>query len=91
MNGDYYQVLTLILTAIYLLIGGGFIIYIYDTYKRTKQEFLLYLSLGFFLLIIGASLPILTFIAQLLDTSVMVVAILMQIAGLSSIFYSIVR
>ncbi len=91
MNGDYYQILTLILTAIYLLIGGGFIIYIYDTYKRTKQGFLLYLSLGFFLLIIGASLPVLTFIAQLLDMSVVVLAILMQIAGLSSIFYSIVR
>lgn len=89
--GDYFNVLTLILTAIYLLLGGGFIIYIYDTYKRTKQEFLIYLSLGFFLLIVGASLPVLTFVAQVLDTSVVVVAILMQIAGLSSIFYSIVR
>ncbi|AAB90659.1 MULTISPECIES: hypothetical protein [Archaeoglobus] len=89
--GDYFDILTLILTAIYLLIGGGFIIYIYDTYKRTKQEFLIYLSIGFFLLIIGASLPVLTFVAQVLDMSVVVVAILMQIAGLSSIFYSIVR
>ncbi len=88
---DYFDILTLVLTAIYLLIGGGFIIYIYDTYKRTKQEFLLYLSLGFFMLIIGAALPVLTFVAQVLDMSVVVVAILMQIAGLSSIFYSIVR
>lgn len=48
---DYYQVITLILTAIYLLIGGGFIIYIYDSYKKTKQTFLLHLSAGFFFLI----------------------------------------
>ncbi|WP_456329402.1 DUF7521 family protein [Archaeoglobus sp.] len=88
---DYFEVLTLILTAIYLLLGGGFIIYIYDSYKRTKQQFLIYLSIGFFLLIIGAALPVLTFVAQVLDMSVVVVAILMQIAGLSSIFYSIVR
>lgn len=49
---DYYQVITLILTAIYLLIGGGFIIYIYDSYKKTKQTFLLHLSAGFFFLIV---------------------------------------
>ena len=91
MTNDYFNILTLILTAIYLLLGGGFIIYIYDTYKRTKQEFLIYLSVGFFLLIIGAALPVLTFVAQILDMSVVAVAILMQIAGLSSIFYSIVR
>jgi len=88
---DYFEVLILILTSIYLLLGGGFIIYIYDSYKRTKQQFLIYLSVGFFLLIIGAALPVLTFVAQVLDMSVVVVAILMQIAGLSSIFYSIVR
>jgi len=87
----YFYILTLILTAVYLLIGGGFIIYIYDTYKRTKQEFLIYLSIGFFLLIVGAALPVLTFVANVLDMSLVVVAILMQIAGLSSIFYSIVR
>lgn len=91
MTNDYFNILTLVLTAIYLLLGGGFIIYIYDTYKRTKQEFLIYLSVGFFLLIIGAALPVLTFVAQILDMSVVAVAILMQIAGLSSIFYSIVR
>ncbi len=90
MSG-YFEVLILILTAIYLLLGGGFIIYIYDSYKRAKQHFLIYLSIGFFLLIIGAALPVLTFVAQVLDMSVVVVAILMQIAGLSSIFYSIVR
>uniref|UniRef100_A0A7C3MAW9 Uncharacterized protein n=1 Tax=Archaeoglobus fulgidus TaxID=2234 RepID=A0A7C3MAW9_ARCFL len=88
---SYFYILTLILTAVYLLIGGGFIIYIYDTYKRTKQEFLIYLSIGFFLLIVGAALPVLTFVANVLDMSLVVVAILMQIAGLSSIFYSIVR
>ncbi len=87
----YYRVLTLILTAIYLLIGGGFIIYIYDSYKRTRQTFLLHMSVGFFFLIVGAALPVLSYTVQILDSSMVVVAILMQIAGLSTVFYSIVR
>ncbi|WP_456468157.1 hypothetical protein [Archaeoglobus sp.] len=88
---DYYQLLTLTLTAIYLLIGGGFIIYIYDSYKRTKQIFMLYLAVGFFFLIIGAALPILSYTAAIIDKSTVVIAILLQIAGLSTIFYSIVK
>lgn len=88
---DYYQTLTLVLAAIYLLIGGGFIIYIYDSYKRTKQKFMLYLSVGFFFLIIGAALPVLSYTAAVLDRSTVVVAILLQIAGLSTIFYSVVK
>ncbi|WP_290595978.1 MULTISPECIES: DUF7521 family protein [unclassified Archaeoglobus] len=88
---DYYQTLILVLAAIYLLIGGGFIIYIYDSYKRTKQKFMLYLSVGFFFLIIGAALPVLSYTVAVLDRSTVVVAILLQIAGLSTIFYSVVK
>ncbi len=88
---DYYQTLTLILAVIYLMIGGGFIIYIYDAYKRTKQKFMIYLSVGFFFLIIGAVLPILSYTVAILDKSLVVAAILLQIAGLSTIFYSVVK
>lgn len=88
---DYYQVITLILTAIYLLIGGGFIIYIYDSYKKTKQTFLLHLSAGFFFLIVGAALPVLSYTAAVLESGTVVVAILLQILGLSTIFYSVVK
>lgn len=91
MEEYFYQILTLILTAIYLLIGGGFIIYIYDSYRRTKQSFLLYLSAGFFFLIIGGALPVLSYITAVLDKSIVALAILMQIAGLSAIFYSVVK
>ncbi len=87
----YYQTLTLILTAIYLLIGGGFIIYIYDSYKRTNQTFLLYLSLGFFFLVVGASIPVLSYTLAILDSEIVVVALVLQIAGLSTIFYSTVK
>ncbi len=91
MMYDYYQIFTLILTAIYLLIGGGFIIYVYDSYKKTKQTFLLYLSLGFFFLVVGASIPVLSYTLAILDSAIVVVALVLQIAGLSAIFYSTIK
>ncbi len=88
---EFYQVFALVLSVMFLMLGGAYIIYIYDAYRRTKQKFLMYLSMGFFSLIIGGALPILSYVAAVLDKSVVVVAIVLQIAGITTIFYSTVK
>ncbi len=88
---EFYQILALTLSVAYLMLGGGYMIYIYDAYRRTSQGFLLQLAVGFFLLITGGALPVLAYIAELLDKSTIVLAIVLQIAGLTTIFYSTVK
>ncbi|MET1124236.1 MAG: hypothetical protein ABWW66_03095 [Archaeoglobaceae archaeon] len=85
---EEYKVAALLLSVAYLMIGGGYIIYIYDSYRRTSQRFLLVLSFGLFMMIVGGVLPILAFVAELLDKSIVIVAIVFQIIGISTVFYS---
>ncbi|MEM0266713.1 MAG: hypothetical protein QXM23_05440 [Archaeoglobaceae archaeon] len=79
-----------LLTTILLLLGGSFIILLYNTYLKTRQKFLLILSFGFFLLVVGGSLPVLTF-ALSLSKELYVLGTILQIFGISAIFYATVR
>ncbi|MCK4735917.1 MAG: hypothetical protein KAT65_25910 [Methanophagales archaeon] len=46
-----------ILSAFVLLLGGAFIIFIYDAYRKTKQRTLLLFAIGLFIIIIGGASP----------------------------------
>jgi hypothetical protein len=76
------------------MLGGAFIIHLYDAYKNTKQRFLLLLSTGFFFLITGGSLTNLLYISSNFGFDmeyVLMGSIILQIAGISLIYYSIVK
>lgn len=88
---EFYQIFALILTVIFLLLGGGYIIYIYDSYRKTRQGFLLVLSAGFFFLITGGALPVLGYVLSVVDQSIIIAAIILQISGITTIFYSTVK
>lgn len=82
-----------VLTIVFLLLGGALIIYIYDAYRRVSQRYLLLLSLGFFVLIIGGALPGMHRAIGLsvdFDTT-LTASLLMQMVGISLVFYSVVR
>jgi hypothetical protein len=83
-----------ILTIFFLMLGGAFIIHLYDAYKNTKQKFLLLLSTGFFFLITGGALTSLLYISSNFGFDmeyVLMGSIILQIAGISLIYYSIVK
>jgi len=86
-------VIIAVLTIVFLLLGGALIIYIYDAYRRVSQRYLLLLSLGFFVLIIGGALPGMHRAIGLsvdFDTT-LTASLLMQMVGISLVFYSVVR
>ncbi len=84
-------VITIVLSVVYLMLGGAYIIYVYDAYRRTKQKFLLPLTFGFFLLITGGAFPILVYTLAIANQVFMVLAIMLQIGGITTIFYSTVK
>jgi hypothetical protein len=88
---ETHQILTILLTVLFLMLGGAYIIYIYDAFRRTKQRFLLPLSVGFFLLITGGALPVLVYTLAAANQVFMILAVILQIGGITAIFYSTVR
>ncbi len=82
-----------LLTIFFLMLGGTFIIHIYDAYKNTRQKFLLRLSAGFFFLIVGGTLTSLFYVAgggigiEYVITS----SVLLQIGGISLIYHAIIK
>ncbi len=84
-----------LLTIFFLLLGGAFIIHIYDAYKNTRQRFLLKLSTGFFFLIVGGTLTSLFYVSGGDGIGnieyVITASILLQIVGISLIYHSIIE
>lgn len=87
---EFIQTFLFILTSAFLLLGGAFILQIYNAYNRTKQRFLLLLSFGFFALVVGGALPVLAFAMALAET-LYLMGIILQVIGISAIYYSTVR
>lgn len=87
---DFLEIYLFILTPAFLLLGGALILQIYGAYNRTKQKFLLLLSFGFFTLVVGGALPVLAFALSLSEIAYLV-GIILQISGISAIYYSTVR
>ncbi|WP_052312089.1 DUF7521 family protein [Archaeoglobus sulfaticallidus] len=82
-----------LLTLALLLLGSALIIYIYDAYRKINQNYLLLLSVGFFVLVIGGALPGMhkTIGLSVDGDAVLIMSLLMQMIGIILIFYSVVK
>jgi len=87
---NFLQTFLFILTPAFLLLGGALILQVYNAYLRTKQGFLILLSLGFFALVVGGALPVLAY-ALAISEILYIAGILLQICGIAAIYYSTVR
>ncbi len=78
------------------LLGGALVLFVYESYTRTKQKNLMYMALGFFLIIFGSNLntlsvmlPSMFDVTLTLDgTIVRTAALLIQLGGILSVLYS---
>ncbi len=79
------------------LLGGALVLFIYESFIRTKQKNLMYMALGFFLIIFGSNLNTLSvMLPTMIDMSSLVVdgsvtrtaALIMQLGGILLLLYS---
>jgi hypothetical protein len=78
------------------LLGGALVLFIYEAYARTRQKNLMYMALGFFLVIFGGNLNTLNALLPAVagsafaveDTVARTAALLIQLTGISALLYS---
>jgi hypothetical protein len=78
------------------LLGGALVIFIYESYVRTKQKNLMYMALGFFLIIFGSNLnTLLAALAELPNSPLMIdetmartISLVIQLGGILTVLYS---
>jgi hypothetical protein len=78
------------------LLGGALVLFIYESFMRTKQKNLMYMALGFFLIIFGSNLNTLSIMlptmvgnALVIDESITrTVALVIQLGGILTLLYS---
>ncbi len=78
------------------LLGGALVLFIYESYMRTKQKNLMFMALGFFLIIFGSNLNTLgvmlpTMIGGTLpfdETVTRTLALVIQLGGILTLLYS---
>ncbi len=81
--------LTELLLAGVFLLGGAFIIFVYEAFRATGSKNLLYLSLGFFLMLIGSNLDAVLILFK--NTELLPLTFLVEMAGILVILYSALR
>jgi hypothetical protein len=83
-----------ILAVVVYLLGGTFIIFVYEAYQRTHQKNLLYLAIGLFIMIFGSNFDTLAGIILADYISVeasKVVALGIEIPGILIMLYSAIK
>ncbi|MDO9517383.1 MAG: hypothetical protein Q7J10_04955 [Methanosarcinaceae archaeon] len=83
-----------ILAVIVYLLGGTFIIYVYEAYHKTHQKNLLYLAIGMFIMIFGSNFDTLAGIIMIEQISVessKVIALGIEIPGILIMLYSAIK
>lgn len=78
------------------LLGGALVLFIYESYSRTKQKNLMYMALGFFLIIFGSNLStICTMLPTMIGSGFAIdatvartVALVIQLGGILTLLYS---
>ena len=78
------------------LLGGALVLFIYESYVRTKQKNLMYMALGFFLIIFGSNLnTLLAALAELPNSPLMIdetmartISLVIQLGGILTVLYS---
>jgi len=81
------------------LFGGALVLFIYDAFKKTGQRNLMYMAIGFFILIFGSNLNTLAEALQSLDnvtitldsSAVRTVTLIIQLVGILVLLYSATR
>ncbi len=83
----------MILTAIVYLLGGAFVLFIYEAYEKTKQKNLLILSIGLFILIFGSNFDILASVVlpDMSSETARTIALLVEIPGILIMLYSALK
>jgi uncharacterized membrane protein len=83
----------LILTAIIYLLGGAFIIFVFEAYEKTKQGSLLILSIGLFILIFGSNFDVLASLVlpDLTAETARTIALVIEIPGILIMLYSALK
>ncbi|HMK46300.1 MAG TPA: hypothetical protein VK436_06705 [Methanocella sp.] len=79
------------------LLGGALVLFIYEAYVKTRQRNMIFLALGFFILIFGGNLGTLNAAAQAItaappldDSTVRTASLVIQLVGILLLLYSIV-
>jgi len=78
------------------LLGGALVLFIYESFMRTKQKNLMYMALGFFLIIFGSNLTTLSIMLPTMVGSTLMVdetitrtaALAIQLGGILTLLYS---
>jgi H+/Cl- antiporter ClcA len=78
------------------ILGGALVLFIYESFTRTKQKNLMYMALGFFLIIFGSNLnTLLAMVPTMIDGSLPIdgtmsrtAALLIQLGGILTLLYS---
>jgi uncharacterized membrane protein len=83
----------LILTAIIYLLGGVFVLFIFEAYEKTKQKNLLMLAIGLFILIFGSNFDILASVVlpDISSETARAIALLVEIPGILIMLYSALK
>lgn len=81
------------LTVIVYLLGGTFILFIYEAYEKTKQKNLLILAIGLFILIFGSNFDILASVVlpDMSSETARTIALLVEIPGILIMLYSALK
>lgn len=83
-----------VLAAIVYLLGGAFILFIYEAYTHTHQKNLLILSIGMFVFIFGSNFDTLAgflLTDYIEESSSRILALLIEIPGILIMLYSAMR
>ncbi|MCL7415531.1 MAG: hypothetical protein M8349_05660 [ANME-2 cluster archaeon] len=83
----------LILTVIVYLLGGAFVLFIYEAYEKTKQKNLLILSIGLFILIFGSNFDVLAsvLLPDMTKDIARTIALIIEIPGILIMLYSALK
>lgn len=82
-----------ILTIVIYLLGGAFLLFVFEAYERTKQSSLLILSIGLFILIFGSNFDILASIIlpDIATETARTIALIIEIPGILIMLYSALK
>jgi hypothetical protein len=78
------------------ILGGALVLFIYESFMRTKQKNLMYMALGFFLIIFGSNLNTLSvMLPTMIGTTIPIdesitrtLALVIQLGGILALLYS---
>ena len=78
------------------LLGGALVLFIYEAYVKTKQKNLMFMALGFFLIIFGSNLnTLLAALAELPSSPILIdetmartISLVIQLGGILTVLYS---